>query len=194
MCSRVGRIDKLSRYECIRDLLGQLFCLGNRTLHSFSSIRQYKLSTISLQNISSLYTHRLRHGQDNTISFCRCDRSQANTCITRSRFDNHRTLLQQSFLLCIFDQCLGHSVLHASGGIKILQFCKNLCLQSQLFFNINKLHQRSFSDQSECTLIYVCHNVCPPYSYFFDMFYLITWIIYLFSYFVNSFVKIVIRT
>ena len=157
VCSRVCRIRELPRNVASRNLLCKLIRLRNGTLHSFRAFCQDNLRSISLQDISSLDTHRLRHGEDDSVPLCRCDRSQPDPGIAGGRLDDDRPLLQQSLLLGILNHRLCDTILDRACRVKILELCQDLCLKAKLLLDIDKLHKRCVSDQLQCSLVNLSH-------------------------------------
>ena len=156
MHCRVRRVHKLSWDEAVRNLLCQFVGPGNGTFHSLGSIGKNKLCAVCFQNVSTLNTHGLWHGEDDSVSLSCCDRCQTDSGISRSWLNDYGTFLQDSLLLCILDHSLGNSVLNASCRVKVFQLHKNSSFQSKLLLNISNLYKWGVSDQSKCSLI-VCH-------------------------------------
>ena len=60
----VSRIGELLQNNSSRDFCGQLFGFGNRPLHSLGPLRENKPSAEDFEQLATLATHCLRHGQD----------------------------------------------------------------------------------------------------------------------------------
>ena len=133
---RVCRVYKLSRNESSFNFFCQFFCLCDRTFHSLGSLCQNDFCTICFQNVSSFYTHGLRHSQDSTVTLGCCDCCKSDPGISGCRLDDHRTFLQLSGCFCILDHSLCDSILNASCRIEIFQFYQNMRIQIICFFYV----------------------------------------------------------
>ena len=147
MCLRIGRIDKLSGDKAARNRGGQLICLGNRALHALCALGEHQLRAVSTHELSAFDGHGLRHDDDDAIAACRRDRRKADARVAGGRLDDGRTRLQNAACLGVVDHGLGDAVLDGTGGIKILQFCKNLCLQAVRGLEMRQLQQRRMADE-----------------------------------------------
>ena len=127
VCRRVCRIYKLSRDIAVRDFFCQLLCFCDGTFHTLCTFCQYQFCTICFQDVSSFNTHRVRHGQDNAVSFCCCDGCQSDAGISGGRLDDNRTFFQKSFVLSVFDHALCNTVFYASCRVKVLKLCQDCC-------------------------------------------------------------------
>ena len=65
----VGRVNKLSENDGAGGAIPQLFGTAYSTRHAFSSGREDYLSSEGTKQLPTLLTHRLRHGQNDTIAF-----------------------------------------------------------------------------------------------------------------------------
>ena len=158
MYLRVSRVLKLSGDEASRDLLSKLLCLGNGSLHSLGSVCENHLCTICLQDVSSLNTHGLRHGEDRLIALGSCDGCKSDSCVTGCWLDNSCAWFQDTFLLCILDHCFTDSVLNASCRVKILELGKYCSLKSLRLLYVLNLYKRCVSDQFQCTFVNFTHD------------------------------------
>ena len=109
---------------------GTLTGVQTCALPIFCPFCQHNLCSVCFQDISSFNTHSLRHCQDNSVSLSCCDCRKTDSGITRCRLDDHRSFLQKSFFLRVFNHAFCNSVLHTSGRIKILKLYKYSCFQS----------------------------------------------------------------
>ena len=181
VCCRVCRIYKLSRDIAVRDFFSKFICFGDCTFHSLGSFCQNQFCAICFQNISTLNTHGLRHGKDDSVSFRCCDRCKTDTCVSGCWLDDYSSFFQKSPGFCIFDHCFCNSVFYTSCRIEIFQFHKYCSFQSKFLLYICYFYKWSVSDQSKCSFINVCHGVyrlsfylfirvCFLLTYLFDMF------------------------
>ena len=158
MCLRVNRVLKLSWDEASRNLLGELFSLGNGPFHSFGSVCENYLCTICFQDVSSLNTHGLRHGKDRLIALGSCDGCKSDSCIAGCWLNNGCAWFQNALLLCILDHCLADSVLNASCRVEILELGKYCSLKSLRLLYVLNLYKRCVSDQFQCASVNFTHD------------------------------------
>ena len=196
MCSRVCRIYKLSRDIAVRDFFSKFICFGDCTFHSLGSFCQNQFCAICFQNISTLNTHGLRHGKDDSVSFRCCDRCKTDTCVSGCWLDDYRFFFKDSLCFSVLDHRFGDSVFYTSCRIEIFQFHKYCSFQSKFLLYICYFYKWSVSDQSKCSFINVCHGVyrlsfylfirvCFLLTYLFDMFSML----FLFTRNVNRFLE-----
>ena len=159
VCCRVCRIYKLSRDIAVRDFFSKFICFGDCTFHSLGSFCQNQFCAICFQNISTLNTHGLRHGKDDSVSFRCCDRCKTDTCVSGCWLDDYSSFFQKSPGFCIFDHCFCNSVFYTSCRIEIFQFHKYCSFQTKFLLYICDFYKWSVSDQSKCSFINVCHGV-----------------------------------
>ena len=168
MCLRVSRVLELSWDKASRNLFCKFFCLGNGSLHSFSSVCKNYFCSICFQDISSLNTHGLRHGKDCLISLGSCDCCKSDSCVSGCRLDDSCAWFQHASLLCILDHCLTDSVLNASCRVKILKLNKYCSLKSFRLLYILNLYDWCVSDQFQCASVNFTHDdiLLDTYLYF----------------------------
>jgi len=67
---RICRIGELRRNKAVRNLHCQFVCFFNRTFHALCTLRQHQFCTVCFHQVSTFYTHRFRHGDNQTITSC----------------------------------------------------------------------------------------------------------------------------
>ncbi len=67
--SGLAGLTRIRGYKFAPDLFLQVHLLFNRTLHSLYAFCQNNLCSVCFQDISSFYTHCLRHSKNDTVSF-----------------------------------------------------------------------------------------------------------------------------
>ena len=93
VCFRVCRIYELTCNEAVRDLLRELLCLCDRTLHTLCTFSQNDLCAVCFDDISSFNAHGLRHNDDCLITLCCSDRCKTDTCISGCRLNDRSARL-----------------------------------------------------------------------------------------------------
>ena len=136
MDCRIGFILKLLRNECVSIFFFQLRRLLDRTPHSCASRCQHDLCAERLHDLAPLHAHRIRHRQDQMQSLSCRHESKSDSGVAACRFDDHRILIDLSFLNSLLDHCIRHTILDTSQRIKIFQLCYNLCAKRILLLII----------------------------------------------------------
>ena len=154
---RVSRIGKLAGDKAVRSAFCQLLSFGNRTFHTLSTVSQYQLCAISLQQIAAFNAHGFRHSQNNFVTAGSSYGCQTDTGVAAGGFNNSSPRLKNTLSLCIINHCFGNSIFDAAGGIEIFQLAQNLCFQLVFSFVVFQLQQRSATNQISNASIN-CHN------------------------------------
>ena len=150
VCLRVGRIDKLSRNKAARCFRSNLFRFRDGTLHALCPFGQHDLSTICLNQFSPFYTHCFRHGDDELVSSCSCNRCKSDSGVSGGRLDECCARLQCAGCLCIVNDGFGDSVFDRACRVEVFQLCIDLCRNLFFCFNMGEFQEWCFSDQLIC--------------------------------------------
>ena len=154
----VGRVHKLSGNKAVGDLRRKFFRLCNRALHPLCTLGEHQLCAVGFQKITAFHRHRFGHYDDNSVSTRRSNRRKADTGISGSWLDNHRTGFQFSTCFSLIDHFLRDPVFHRTCRVPVFQFGNDLCFQVQSLFNMCQFQKRGFSDQLVCRCINVRHK------------------------------------
>ena len=147
MDCRVGWIGKLGWNEAVRQFRCQFVCLFDGALHPLCTLGQYQFCTICLHQVPALNAHGFRHGDNQAIASCCCNRSQTNSGVAAGRFNEDTARLQQTLCFCIVHHCLGDSILYAASRIEVFQLAEQLGFQVFVLFQMSQFQQRRFSNQ-----------------------------------------------
>ncbi|MNT29199.1 hypothetical protein D3C72_1649290 [compost metagenome] len=143
---RVGRILELLRQEVrLRVGRNQFLGLGDGTAHTFRPWGQDQFRTIGAQQLATLATHRLRHGNHQLVTTRRTYHGQPDTSITRCRLHNNRLRPDLAGLLRRINHRYGDTVLDAVPRIEELQLGNHR--RPHTLGDPIEAHQRSIADQ-----------------------------------------------
>ena len=157
VCLRVGRVHELAGDEGIGDLLCQLICLGNGTLHTLCAFAEHQFCTIGLHQLAALHAHGLGHHDDDAVALgCRHSR-QTDAGVAGGGLDDDGAFLQQALFLGIIDHLFGDAVLDGTSRIEVFQLGNDMGRQLLLLFDVGQLQQRSMTDQLICGSINLAH-------------------------------------
>ena len=154
----VGGVYKLAGNEAVGNLLGQLICLGNGTLHALGALGEHQLRAIGLHQLAALHAHGIRHDDDDAVAPCRCHGRKTDAGIAGGRLNNDGAGLQSASCFCVVDHGLGDPVLYGTGGVEVFQLYQNLGLQFLSLFNMGQLQQRGLANQLVSGCINLAHN------------------------------------
>ena len=143
----VGGVDELPGYEAVGDLLGQLVGLGDGTLHALGTLGEHQLCAVGLHQLAALHGHGLRHDDDDAVATGGGHGSEADAGVAGGGLDDDAAGLQQTLGLGVVDHGLGDTILHAAGGVEVLQLGDDLRLQVVGFFDMGQLQQGGVADQ-----------------------------------------------
>ena len=87
----VSRVNKLTGNKAVGNLLCKLVSLGNGALHTFGSVRKYKLGTVCLHKLTALNRHGFGHNDDDAIALCSGHCGKTDAGVARGGLDNYRS-------------------------------------------------------------------------------------------------------
>ena len=154
----IGGVHKLAGNEAVRNFLCQLLSLGDGTLHTLGTFRQYQLRAVGLHELAALHAHGFGHDDDDAIAPGGGDGSQTDAGVAGGGFNDDAAGLQQTLLLRVVDHSLGDAVFHGACGVEVFQLGKDLRFQTQFLLNVYQLQQGSLSDQLIGGCINLTHN------------------------------------
>ena len=108
-------------HDRIRGCTDQLFGRRDRSLHALGGRRQNDFGAKKRQHLATFDRHRFRHHQLQPVSARRGDKSQGDTGIARSRFDQHGVRVDHAGFLHRHHHCRPNTVLNAGGRTEIFQ-------------------------------------------------------------------------
>ena len=161
MCFRIRGIVELPRQKCPRHFPDYFFRFLNCSIHPLAAVCQNNFCPVGFQNIPSFQAHGLRHGQNQTISFCCRQGSKPDPRIAGGRFNDRRPRLQEACLLRVFNHVFCRPVFHASRWVHVFQLHQQPGFQTVFSFNIPNLHQGRTPDEFFHTLINLRHILLP---------------------------------
>ena len=161
----VGGVDELSGDEAVRDLLRQLVGLGDGALHALRALGQHQLGAVGLHQLAALDAHRLRHDDDDAVAARGGHGGKADARVAGGRLDDDGAGLQLALGLRLIDHRLGDTVLHAAGGVEVLQLREDARLELLGLFDMGQLQQGGLADQLVSGSINLAHvrfllNIC----------------------------------
>ena len=136
----------------------QFLGLGYGSLHAFCTAGQYQFGPQGFEQGAAFDTHRLRHGQDEMISFRSRNKGQSYAGVSAGGFYQGGTRLQQSALFSILNHSQCHAVLYAASGVEILQFNQNPGFQLVFLYEVVKLQKWSVAYQFGQAFCYFRHD------------------------------------
>ena len=154
----VGGVHKLAGDEAVGNFLRQLIGLGDGTLHALGALGEHQFRAVGLHQLAALHAHGLGHHDDDAVAPGGGHRSQTDAGVAGGGLDDNGAGLQKALGLGIINHGLGDTVLHAAGGVEILQLAQDFGLQALFLLNVDQLQQRGLSDQLISGCINVTHH------------------------------------
>ena len=126
----ICRVFKLLQYDAARYRVTQCFCLADSSRHTILTWCQAHLCTISLYEVTTFHTHRLRHCEDEVITLYGTYQCQSDTCVAAGWLDDGSSWFEDALLFCIFYHSEGDSVFHATCRVEKLYLRNKGCLDA----------------------------------------------------------------
>ena len=164
----VGGVLKLLQDDGTGNTITQLLGGTDGTCHTVLATGQAYLSTVCLDKVATLHTHRLGHRQDELVTLDGGDEGESYASITAGGFDDGGSWFQQSFLLCVLYHGEGDTVFHTTARVEKLYFGDDRCLQSFRCRVVVQFEQGSSPNKLGQLFCNLCHNISMLKLQFFN--------------------------
>ena len=155
----VRGVDELAGDEASRRLRGDLFSLGDGTLHALCAVGENELCAVGLHQLAALDAHGLGHDDDDAIAACGGHGCKADTGIAGGRLDDDGVGLQLAACLSVIKNGLGDTILDGACGVEVFELGEELSLELFSLFDVGQFEKRGLADQLVRRSVNLAHNV-----------------------------------
>ena len=155
----VRGVDKLAGDEASRRLRGDLFSLGDGTLHALCAVGENELCAVGLHQLAALDAHGLGHDDDDAIAACGGHGCKADAGIAGGRLDDDGVGLQLAACLSVIKNGLGDTILDGACGVEVFELGEELSLELFSLFDVGQFEKRGLADQLVRRSVNLAHNV-----------------------------------